>query len=198
MHGPGASRNEQESGQSHGRCRLTCYPKCRIPLTSAGLSGEQMLMSSLALETRKKNSISNYHDTGVVVLGDTLAAAALKKQYLASVHRPTPVCYTYNCHGLTFASRRTQITSSAEVRRILNDDDYSSVLPSDVIAGDVVIYVSEGGDIDHSGIVLDTSQALIGGGVKVLSKWGKAHEVVHMVRDCPYGDMKLEFYRVCK
>ncbi len=114
------------------------------------------------------------------------------------MHRPTPVCYTYNCHGLTFAGRRTQITSSAEIRKILDDDDYERIGFERVLAGDVVIYVSVNGDIEHSGVIVSTDPNIVGGGIKVLSKWGKAHEVVHFLRSCPYDDMQMEFYRVMK
>ena len=155
-------------------------------------------MTLLALETRSKNAVDNCHDASPVLHGDAQVSAALRRQYPGAIHRPTPACYTYNCHGLTFASRRTQILLSADVRRILGDDDYVQIGTKDVLAGDIVIYIGEDGDIEHSGIVMDVPKGMLVVIPKVLSKWGSAHEVVHNVLDCPYKSARIEYYRVHK
>jgi hypothetical protein len=114
-------------------------------------------------------------------------------------HRPTLVSYGYNCHGLTFAARRTQIFSAAEVRRILREDGYVRVASeTEALAGDIIIYLSQVGDIEHSGIVTEILEGTLLPTMKVLSKWGAAHEVVHALRDCPYTGGNLEFYRLEK
>jgi hypothetical protein len=155
-------------------------------------------LTSLALETRKRQHVANQHNTSQVIPGEILAATDLRTRYITSTHRPTPVCYTYNCHGLTFAGRRTQITSSVEVRKILDDDDYQIIQQNAVLPGDIVIYISQESEIEHSGIVVFFDQQLIGGAIRVLSKWGGAHEVIHSLMECPYNDMRVEFYRVMK
>ncbi|MGH7021680.1 MAG: hypothetical protein ACREEY_17505 [Brevundimonas sp.] len=154
-------------------------------------------MTNVATETRKKASIENYHDTAPSSVGDQMQANALKQKYAAALHRPTAVGSTYNCHGLTFASRRTQIWKTSEIRKILADDGYVRI-PSqeDVLPGDTVLYVDESGDIEHSGIVLQKENTGLLPIVRVLSKWGSAHEVVHALMDCPYSLRSIEYYRV--
>ncbi len=94
----------------------------------------------------------------------------------------------YNCHGLTFASRRTRISDNATLQMILRDDGYSEVSATEVQPGDVIIYVSdESGDMQHSGIVLTAPDTLLGIPI-VLSKWGNYAEVIHAANDCPYHD----------
>src|SRR5687767_9951314 len=50
---------------------------------------------------------------------------------------PTP---HYNCHGMTFASRRTGVFESRVVQQILNDDCYREVPEASVLPGDVILY----------------------------------------------------------
>jgi len=155
-------------------------------------------MTNLALETRKRTAVDNWHETQAPVAGELALARKYKAAYMGALHRPTPVCHTYNCHGLTFASRRAQITSASVVRKILIEDDYDQIHPNDILPGDIAIYLAEDGDIEHSGIIVSIDAALLGRAPKVLSKWGSAHEVVHQLRDCPYNPIAIEFYRVTK
>jgi hypothetical protein len=157
-------------------------------------------MVALAMETRQRVAIDNFHNTAQPIHGDELQAAAYRGRYPGATHRPTAVCFTYNCHGLTFASRRTEITSPAEIRKILVEDAYEMVQINDVLPGDIVIYISNDNDIEHSGIVVDVPRFVgqILPNPKILSKWGSAHEVIHMVRDCPYNASRVEYYRVTK
>lgn len=64
--------------------------------------------------------------------------------------------------------------------------------------GDIVIYISNDGDIEHSGIVVEISPEGIVRNPRVLSKWGTAHEVIHRIADCPYVGSRIEYYRVMK
>jgi hypothetical protein len=72
------------------------------------------------------------------------------------------------------------------VAKILKDDEYEPIELKDVI-------YTQNGDVEHSGIVVSS-----GGGFPpmVLSKWGRAHEVVHRVRDCPYDAMEVSYHRI--
>lgn len=112
---------------------------------------------------------------------------------------PNAICRTnpsgaYNCHGMTFASRRTWIYSPASIRHILDDDAYREVTLSDVLPGDIVVYYSETEDANHSAIVLEWRSGLVQ--PIVYSKWAHAGEFIHGLRDCPalYGPM-TRFFR---
>lgn len=160
-------------------------------------SAQNPPMPTIAVETRQKTSIENEHDPSPPSPGDQMQADALRQRYSGAVHRPTAVGTTYNCHGLTFASRRTQIWKTSEVRKILAEDGYVRVpQQADVLPGDIVLYVDESGDIEHSGIVLHKEDLGLLPIVKILSKWGSAHEVIHGHMDCPYSLRSLEYYRV--
>lgn len=150
----------------------------------------------LNLHTREQNQINNIHDTDAPMPGELIEARDLKGRFLGATHRPTAVSYTYNCHGLTFGSRRTQIVDPAEVRKILTQDAYHKIGSADILPGDIVVYIGPNGDIEHSGVVMDVDKSALVPTPKVLSKWGVAHEVVHFLRDCPYASTNVEFYRV--
>jgi hypothetical protein len=106
----------------------------------------------------------------------------------------------YNCNGLTFASRRTQIWAPADILRILAEDGYSEVvLLADILPGDVVIYFGKADDPIHSGIVVGTSPPPLVVPI-VCSKWANLSEVIHPFNNCPYmedvGTRGIVFYRV--
>lgn len=117
----------------------------------------------LKLETRGRSHIVNELNRSPLDEGMEQAAKAERDQYrrldnTRIRHRSAGPCHTYNCHGLTFASRRTRIWDPAEVQKILNEDGYKRVeVYADISAGDIAIYrapVVSGGSIDHSGIVV--------------------------------------------
>jgi hypothetical protein len=100
----------------------------------------------------------------------------------------------YNCHGLTFASRRTSIEDTTSLQHILADDNWREVKVEDVLPGDIVLYFSTDGEANHSGIVIQFDEQLH---LPVIcSKWGRAGEYIHNLNDCPsiYGPIK-KFYR---
>jgi hypothetical protein len=102
----------------------------------------------------------------------------------------------YNCHGLTFASRRTCITKSTMVKIILEHDKYEEIDDiKKVIAGDIIVYYSDLNDYNHSGVVVENIAPLY---VPIIcSKWGKASEYLHTIGDIPedlYGPNK-KFFR---
>lgn len=148
--------------------------------------------SQLDLHTRCESQVENEIDRGPIRAGDRILSEDYRRDYPDGKHRPTLPSRKYNCHGLTFASRRTWIWKPSEVAKILKDDEYEPLEPTDVLPGDVVIY-TQNGDVEHSGIVVSS-----GGGSPpiVLSKWGMAHEVLHRVRDCPYDAMQVSYHRI--
>jgi hypothetical protein len=107
---------------------------------------------------------------------------------------PTPI---YNCHGLTFASRRTGIFESSTIGQILNEDGYVEIPQARVLEGDVIMYFDqESGDFEHSGIVILRPKPENLNVPVVCSKWGKYAEVVHLANNCPYNFGAVKYYRV--
>jgi hypothetical protein len=148
------------------------------------------ISSQLDLHTRCENQVENEIDRGPIRAGDEILAEDYRRDYPDGTHRPTLPSRKYNCHGLTFASRRTWIWKPQEVAKILKDDEYEAVEPADVLPGDIVTY-TENGDVEHSGIVMSRGLTPM-----VLSKWGPAHEVLHRVRECPYDAMQISYWRI--
>lgn len=156
----------------------------------------------LELETREKDEIANeqYYQLSDACEGSMLSQArGVKKDYQGKVHRfRLDASPAYNCHGLTFASRRTCIHKGETVRQIIARDGYEVVKRiAEVLPGDIILYVSsEDGDIEHSGIVIGVlpqpSWPLI------VSKWGLGPEVIHSANICPYDQSRMEYYRVVR
>jgi hypothetical protein len=101
----------------------------------------------------------------------------------------------YNCHGMVFACRRTNIDDSNEVQKIIVEDDYIQVRNENVLPGDIIIYFSIDGDAEHSGIVISepNNHFLI---PLVLSKWGQLEEYIHYANQCPYNFANAKYYRL--
>jgi len=148
------------------------------------------IRSELNLHTRCENQVENEIDRGPARAGDEELCKDYVKDYPRASHRPTRPSRKYNCHGLTFSSRRTWIWKPTEIAKILKDDEYEQIDLKDVLPGDVVVY-STSGDAEHSGIVIEAGFVPM-----ILSKWGPAHEVVHRVNDCPYDSMFITYYRI--
>lgn len=149
------------------------------------------LRSQLALHTRCENQVENEINREAIRAGDVLHSTDLKGKYPNSLHRPVAPSRKYNCHGLTFASRRTWIWKASEISKIVKDDEYERVELQNVLPGDIAIYYTNG-DPEHSGIVTRVNDLV----PIIVSKWGTAHEVVHRVRECPYDATEILYYRI--
>jgi hypothetical protein len=154
----------------------------------------------LPLATRANNQINNWFDRRPLDAGEQARSAAFLRQFgVTPEHtRGGPTC-AYNCHGLTFASRRTGVSYPEVVRRILDEDEYVKVDKDEVKPGDVVVYVAENGDVEHSGIVIEVPAPRANPprlGIRIISKWGEGHEVIHFIGHDPYESTNLEFYRI--
>lgn len=101
----------------------------------------------------------------------------------------------YNCHGFVFASRRTGILPN-ELMKILTEDCYKEISKDNVNEGDVVIYISSIGDIEHSGLVVERPNKNNHNTPQIISKWGKANEFFHPVNYSPYESSNLKYYRL--
>ena len=84
---------------------------------------------------------------------------------------------------------------------MLAEDCYTEVPSRAAMPGDVILYLDQKGDIEHSGIVVSEPMTTSGPVVhvpRIVSKWGMWREVIHLVGDCPYYTMNTKFYRVTK
>ena len=144
---------------------------------------------TIRLQTAKGREIPNIQESEVSIF---------ERNYAETLRRPdrelrTDVSPAYNCHGLTFASRRTSLQPDV-LQTILDDDRYGAIDIRDARAGDIIVYYSDDGDATHSGIVIES------GGTppvpKIVSKWGKGPEFIHRYSDVPpiYGT-NHRFYR---
>jgi hypothetical protein len=139
------------------------------------------------LQTRAGNAIDNLQSWEYSKFEWNLLAGDLAR--FKNAERVSEACPVYNCHGLTFGSRRTHVKDS--VYPILEDDGFDP-LPSDKDArpGDIIVYCNAVGEVIHSGFIIGMRQTVIAGAEIripiVWSKWGKGYEMVHAVGECPY------------
>lgn len=148
----------------------------------------------LRLETARKRRIPNVQGNLLTVY-DREAWEWLRRDYGTRITVRTPLTPTYNCHGLTFASRRTRVLDGDTVEKILRDDGYQPIAHSDVLAGDVAIYFNpDTGLIDHSGVVVHPvpSPPYI---PVLVSKWGSGPEVVHPANVGPFDPGAIRYFR---
>lgn len=103
----------------------------------------------------------------------------------------------YNCHGLTFACKRTCILDDAEVWKIIKSEYIEIKVHKDVIVGDVILYFygQDESFILHSGIVVAVNKG-IGLDFKIYSKVKKGREIVHQYNKGPYYKGHIKFYRI--
>ena len=154
----------------------------------------QAELEKIELQTKNRIDIDNYQNTQISHLEMT-QAAVLPNRFPDAIPR-TEFNPFYDCHGLTFANRRTSIDETTEINKILHHDNYELVDMSRVLEGDIVLYKDETGDIKHSGIVVKISrESPIYPLIHVVSKWGKYKEFIHRLHDCPYPNTNKVFYR---
>lgn len=105
----------------------------------------------------------------------------------------------YNCHGLTFACRRSGIFDDDAIQQILNDE-YIEIKERDrVNVGDVVLYIHTTEKYFlHSGIVVEAKkpEPLSMKQIKVISKTRAYKEIVHNVQEHPFVTCEFKFYRI--
>jgi len=155
----------------------------------------------IELRTKLNNYIENEQFIGILPYKDIRDNEILMRRYvgIGTLWRTNPTG-VYNCHGLTFASKRTRVFTNSTIRMILMEDGYKNININDVFPGDIILYVTQYGDITHSGFVLlvnkinDFSFPV----PMILSKWGNGSEVYHAYNNCPYysSEIKIEFHRM--
>jgi len=150
--------------------------------------------AKITTQTRKGNDIEN-NQLPLIELSDLWQAESFKKRYCSAQFRTSP-CNFYNCHGLTFASRRTRVYNPNEIQKILHEDNCSEISKISLMEGDIIIYYKDG-DSHHSGIVLKVEK--LGSSIIpiILSKWGSLQEVIHRENYCPYYEgSTIKYYRI--
>lgn len=149
----------------------------------------------LQMETAQTNHIPNLQATEIYPY-EMADFPAIEQRWGQPIARRSGPTARYNCHGLTFASRRTGVFESPVIQMILDDDGYQEVAPQDVLAGDVILYFGEDADVEHSGIIISPPARQLFGIPVVISKWGKYAELVHWANRCPYSFARVRYYRV--
>jgi len=146
---------------------------------------------TIRLETARRTGIVNMQG-GELHPTEIGRYAQLAKKYPDATPRRADASTAYNCHGLTFASRRTRVVEPNSVRVILADDGWQEVDIADTYAGDIVVYYGDEGDANHSGIVVGKELNV----PMICSKWGHGGEFIHSLNYCPdiYGP-QTKFYR---
>jgi hypothetical protein len=156
---------------------------------------------SLDLDTRQGNHIENWRDMEISDVRRRNAegqAWDLMRQ-LGYGHADTtqrrPPTATYNCHGMTFASRRTTVPEDGDIALILKDDGYREIKRLvDVLPGDIALYYNRQ-KLVHSGMVATVSRFGETATITVLSKWGSAGEYWHAAEECPYARTRIQYLR---
>lgn len=157
------------------------------------LKGEEKSEKSIELQTSLGKDIPNLQLTTESSLLMQKQISQLKSKYIGVIFKSAPSSL-YNCHGMTFANRRTGIYEVENITAILEDDKYFQIDINNILAGDIVLYYSDNGDIEHSGIVVEINNTEPVD-IKILSKWGDAHETIHSLYLCPYELKYIKFYR---
>ena len=146
----------------------------------------------IALQTRRGTDIPNAQTQEV--------SQAELQRFQPMMHRfpfatfRCPPTGIYNCHGMTFASRRTGIYEISWLKTILTEDGWVELPKDQVLPGDIILYINDG-DIEHSGVVVSWPEPPLGIPM-VYSKWGRASEMLHSATDCPYNSAALKYYRI--
>lgn len=151
---------------------------------------------SIILQTRKGTVITNKQIIEEISDDDFVRAVdRIRASHIGAIARPHTVSKIYNCHGMTFACRRTGIDQLSEISKILDEDNYQEVQMSDLLAGDIVLYFEENGEVSHSGLVIKiASTPTFKAETLILSKWGDTCEVIHTLYNCPYPP-NVHFFR---
>ena len=115
------------------------------------------------------------------------AAKTMWETFHSSVQARS-LCSVYNCMGMVFASRRTDIDPN-HLRMILADDGYHQLThKKDLQRGDIVVYEDHNKTVSHVGIVADIRPNFSDASrvVTVLSQWGGDGEYFHLVEAVPF------------
>ena len=89
---------------------------------------------TLRMDSAAGSQIDNYQSDEISPF-ETASLHSIESQYARWTEErnaPTP---RYNCHGLTFASRRTAVDDPSAVQQILEEDGYAEVPRNERLPG---------------------------------------------------------------
>ncbi len=110
----------------------------------------------IVLRTRLDNDIDNIQPWSYSKIEWSRLGESPNQFEKLGARRTSEACPVYNCHGLTFGNRRTQVDDSYKtISGILLDDGFDQIPESEVRLGDIVVYYDGEGNAAHSGIVLN-------------------------------------------
>jgi hypothetical protein len=166
------------------------YPKMPL-LNASGVPSH----TNIALQTRLQTDIDNIQPWHYSSFEWRQLDSENEKYKRLGAEIVSEVCPVYNCHGLTFASRRTQVgeVGLVTIEKILADDGYTEVHEPNARFGDVVVYYDQNGLAQHSGFMVGRGDYSV---PRIWSKWGKGYEWVHPLGVCMWGGMKTRFFRI--
>ncbi len=151
--------------------------------------------SKIITQTRKKKRIPNYQGCTLSTMYKRQLHLLITRKYRNARFRSAPT-NVYNCHGLVFASRRTGIHKPEVVKKIIDEDEYKLIRnPEYVKPGDIILYHSASGDIEHSGIIIEMPKTPPWVPL-IWSKWGMYGEAVHRANHCEYNFANVMYYRI--
>ncbi|MGO8761968.1 MAG: hypothetical protein ACLP2P_02765 [Desulfobaccales bacterium] len=151
------------------------------------------ISKSIIVQTRQGNNILNEQLFTISSFEQNQFPEYI--MYVNAKFRTKPTAI-YNCHGLTFASKRTNIFDVDQLFKILEEDRYFEIASEDILPGDIILYFSPEGDIEHSGVVIREPDAYLKI-PQIYSKWGKYCEAIHFANNCPYDFSNVKYYRCC-
>lgn len=166
------------------------------------VTGNQKLENEIGLDSRSRRRVQNAQRLEAITeLERGVWFEFFERKIIGPAYRAEfdPM---FNCHGLTFASRRTHINDPSVVEQVLADDGYRLLEEwSGVQPGDIIVYRDiANGEITHTGIVIENVQSTLSSRIcspKIWSKWGQGKEVLHRFDQCPYmKDASVSFYRL--
>jgi len=151
------------------------------------------LTKKIIVQTRKGSNIENEQYNHMTTLEKSYLKEKFQREFPEAVLR-NYATDIYNCHGLTFASRRTYIWDPNEIWKIIREDNYVEIFEKNVLPGDVILYIDTKGDVEHSGLVISKPNTTFFVPM-IVSKWGKGPEYIHFANNCPYTQIR-KYYRV--
>ena len=155
---------------------------------------------SIELQTKKGRSIRNLQKPKIlphrVKMAENQILNAFSEIDPSLMNKRREATALYNCHGMTFACRRTGIYETEDIRHIITDDGYRKLSDKEVREGDIVLYYDADNVAVHSGIVIELNWIANAFFPRIMSKWGDGGgEYFHRVDNAPYRDVRYLYYR---
>lgn len=158
---------------------------------------------SIVVQTFDGWDVPNARDADPSLERVKLAKRSHRFAIASSQPQLAPPTGRYNCHGLVFASRRTNIPpagqpQAADPIELLKRDGFGRV-SSPAQVGDVAVYRNAKGEVEHTGFVSRVDRVAPMSPqpvVFVWSMWGGLGEFEHRVNACPYSDCQVEYWRL--